>query len=200
MSPVEEIAVIVSLLGVWLTARRIWWCWPVGLVGVLLYAWLFYGWKLYSDMLLQGAYVVLQLYGWRRWRVRADAETVVGVAPLPTGEARMALGCGVAGAMALGWAMRRFTDAALPWMDAGLTSFSLVATLWAARRHRENWVLWIVVDTIYAGMFAYRGFYLTAALYALFVGLAIYGAVAWRGVGRRARFDRTFARTWKAGA
>ena len=41
MSGLEIVAVIISALAVWLTARRHLWCWPIGLVSVLLYARIF---------------------------------------------------------------------------------------------------------------------------------------------------------------
>ena len=71
--------------------------------------------------------------------------------------------------------MAHFTDAAVPWLDAGLTSFSLVSQYWTARRWIETWWLWIVVDVIYTGLFLYKELYLTAVLYALFIGLAVRG-------------------------
>ncbi|MBN3820619.1 nicotinamide mononucleotide transporter, partial [Paraburkholderia sp. Se-20369] len=67
MSILEIAGVIVSTLAIWLTAKRRMLCWPVGLASVALYGWIFFDAKLYSDMLLQGAFAVLQVYGWRRW-------------------------------------------------------------------------------------------------------------------------------------
>ncbi|NIF66628.1 nicotinamide mononucleotide transporter, partial [Burkholderia sp. Cy-647] len=80
MSPLEIAGVVVSALAIWLTARRHLLCWPVGLASVALYAWIFLDAKLYSDMLLQGAFAALQLYGWYRWLAqrRLDAGRVAG--------------------------------------------------------------------------------------------------------------------------
>ena len=180
MSPLEIIAVILNILGVWLTARRVAWCWPVGIVAVLLYAWLFWQWKLYSDMLLQGVYVLLQSYGWWRWRQGLDSEGHVQVGQLPLREGLLSLLAGAAGALVLGGIMHRYTDAALPWLDSSLTGFSLVASFWAARKRIANWGLWIVLDSIYVGVFIYKGQYPTAALYAGFVVLALYGLRRWQ--------------------
>lgn len=51
---IELIAATISALGVWLMAKRLRWGWPVGLVSVLIYGWVFVDAKLYSDALLQG--------------------------------------------------------------------------------------------------------------------------------------------------
>ena len=65
-------------------------------------------------------------------------------------------------------------------MDAALSSFSLVAQYWAARRHAANWLLWIAVDVVYVGMFLFKSLMLTAGLYAAMVVLAAIGLRRWR--------------------
>lgn len=76
--------------------------------------------------------------------------------------------------------MARYTDAALPYSDATLTSFSLVAQFWQTRKHIANWWLWIVVDTLEIAVFVYKHLYLTAVLFAFFVFLAALGLDAWK--------------------
>jgi nicotinamide mononucleotide transporter len=61
-----------------------------------------------------------------------------------------------------------------------LTSYSLVASWWAARKHIANWWLWIAVDLVYIGEYVYKNLRLTAALYALLVALAVLGLRDWR--------------------
>ncbi|BBP83159.1 MULTISPECIES: nicotinamide riboside transporter PnuC [unclassified Pseudomonas] len=180
MSSLEIVAVIVNILGVWLTAQRIRWCWPVSVVAVLLYAWIFFGVKLYSDMLLQLVFAVLQGYGWWRWSSGQSVGGKVRVERLPLREAVLSLLAGLLGAVLLGSLMHLFTDAAVPWVDALLTAFSLVASFWAARKYLASWGLWIILDVAYVGLFLYKDLQLTAALYAGFVVLAGYGLHAWR--------------------
>ena len=185
MSGIEIAGVLVSALAVWLTARRHMACWPVGLVSVALYAWIFRDAKLYSDMLLQGAFAIMQLYGWWRWRHpdgRARVDDRVDV-QMPTWSGLLlGLGAGAAGSIVLGLMMSVWTDAALPWMDAALSAFSLVAQYWTARRFIASWRLWVVLDLIYVGMFVFKGLYPTALLYAGFVVLALVGWRSWRRV------------------
>lgn len=180
MSTLEIVAVLFNIVGVWLTAQRIRWCWPVSVIAVLLYAWIFFDVKLYSDMLLQLIFAVLQGYGWWRWTTgRVDAGKV-RVERLPRREAIISLFAGIAGAVLLGGVMHSLTDASVPWADATLTSFSLVASVWAARKYVVSWWLWIVLDVLYVGMYLYKDLNLTAGLYAGFVVLAFYGLFAWQ--------------------
>jgi nicotinamide mononucleotide transporter len=180
MDAVELIGAMLSAWAVWLTARRRPWCWPVGFASVLVYGWIFIHAKLYSDALLQGAFAVLIVYGWLRWLKHLDSNGRVQIAPLPARPLVAHLLVGAAGALALGYAMHRFTDAALPWLDAALTAFSLVAQWWQGRRHVAAWWLWIVVDVIYVGEYVYKDLLITAVLYAGFVALAAIGLRDWR--------------------
>ena len=180
MSWVELIGALVSALAVWLTARRRPWCWPIGLVSVLIYAWIFIDAKLYSDALLQGAFAVMIVYGWVRWMQHLDDQGRVTLAPLPFRQALGHVVVGVAGALTLGFAMHRWTDAALPWLDAALTAFSLVAQWWQGRRHIAAWWLWITVDVLYVGEYIYKSLLITAVLYVAFIALAVIGLRAWR--------------------
>lgn len=180
MSLGELLGAVLSAWGVWLTARRLPLCWPVGMAAVLVYAWVFVDAKLYSDALLQLLFAIFIVYGWLRWRRHLGSDGRVRVAALPRSAALLQLGLGVLGGLALGAAMRRWTDAALPWLDAALTAFSLVAQWWQARRHIAAWPLWIAVDVVYVGEYAYKSLWITAVLYAGFVALAALGWREWR--------------------
>ena len=84
------------------------------------------------------------------------------------------------GSFVLGCAGRAHLHAALPHLDAALTSYSLVASWWGARKHIANWWLWIVVDLVYIGEYIYKDLWLTALLYAGLVALAVLGLRDWR--------------------
>ncbi|MET0375746.1 MAG: nicotinamide riboside transporter PnuC [Rhizorhabdus sp.] len=180
MSSFEVLAVAVSFGGIWLTARRWLLCWPVNLLACGLYFKIFLDVRLYADMVLQALFGIALLYGWYEWRRGKEISGDVAVEPLPTRPAVVALATGAGGAVAIGWITSRYTDAALPWMDALLSSFSLVAQYWTARRHAASWLLWIVVDTLYVGMFAIKGLWPTAGLYAAMTMLAVVGYRRWR--------------------
>jgi nicotinamide mononucleotide transporter len=183
MTTLEIVAVVVSFAGIWLTARRHMLCWPVNLVACALYAKLFLAERLYADMVLQMLFGIAIVYGWVAWARGTDSAGEVVVTPLRPTPALAGLAAGAAGAAAIGWLTSHHTDAALPWMDATLSSFSLVAQYWTARRHAASWLLWIVVDTCYVGMFVWKGLLPTAGLYAAMIGLAVIGYRQWRQAG-----------------
>jgi nicotinamide mononucleotide transporter len=170
---------VTTVLGIWLTTRRTLFCWPVTLAADLFYLVVFYRAQLLSDALLQIFFVAFTLYGWWHWWRGVRAEGEVRVEPLAIPSLLIALAAGVAGSFVLGELAKRL-HAALPFLDATLTSFSLVASWWQARKHTANWWLWIVVDLIYIGEYLYKNLRATALLYALLVGLAVLGLRDWR--------------------
>lgn len=72
------------------------------------------------------------------------------------------------------------TDAAAPFLDAFLALTSLTANMLLARKILESWWLWISADVLYVGLFWSRDAYLSSVLYAVFLGMAIHGAVRWQ--------------------
>ena len=180
MIPIELLAVVLTLVAVYLTTRQIIWCWPLGMVSVTLYALVFYEAKLYADMGLQALYFGLAIYGWWAWLYGGAEHSELEVS-LASNRARIVLATigGLAG-LILGSTLERFTDASLPFMDSILTSFSIVAQWMQTRKLLEAWLVWLAVDVFYVGMFLYKGLYPTAGLYAVFLGLAVLGFVEWR--------------------
>lgn len=182
MSNLEIIAVMVSLLGVALTVQRHLWCWYVNMLAVVLYAVIFYQYKLYGETVLQILFFGMQGYGLWQWKMGQQQDHTIVVKRLPRQQAIQHLMVGAVTGYAFGLFLHSFTDAAVPWLDAQLTAFSLVASLWAARRYIESWWMWVVLDIVYVGLFYDRGLNLTAFLYFIFIMMAIFGAWKWQGI------------------
>lgn len=176
---VELAGFLTTWVGIWLTTKRMLLCWPIVLAADIFYLAVFYQARLYSDALLQVFFVVFTLYGWWHWWRGVCTEGEVRVVPLSVQGWVAGLIAGAAGAVALGWVMVRI-GAALPHLDAALTSYSLVASWWQARKHTANWWLWIVIDGVYVGEYAYKDLWLTAVLSVGLVVLAVLGVRDWR--------------------
>ncbi|MBA3897497.1 MAG: nicotinamide mononucleotide transporter [Sphingomonadaceae bacterium] len=182
MNPLELAAAVLGLVNVTLVVRRSVWNYPFGLVMVALYAWLFARpeVRLYSDALLQLFFFAVQIYGWVNWtRAEAEAGEVI---VMTLGNARRAAWlAGIAVATVVwGWGMHRYTAAALPWWDGFIAMASVAAQLLMARRVIENWLLWIAVDAVAIGVYAAKTMIPTAALYAVFLALSVWGLIDWR--------------------
>jgi len=182
---VELAGFLTTAVGIWLTTRRSMWCWPIVLAADVLYIIQFRTVMLLSDALLQVFFVGFTLYGWWHWWRGVREEGEVRVVPLKPSAAAIATLAGLMGTVILGWIAVRL-HAALPYVDASLASFSLVASWWQARKHTANWWLWILVDLAYIPEYIYKGLWLTAVLYAGLVVLAVIGLRDWRRAEQRA--------------
>jgi len=175
----EIAGVVTTVLGIALTTWRKMSCWPVVLVSDVIYLVVFFRARLFSDAMLQIFFLAFTLYGWWYWwrGMRADGE--VRVVRLGSSIMLGGLAAGAVGSLVLG-ELARQVHAALPYLDATLASYSLVASWWAARKHIANWWLWIVVDLAYIGEYIYKDLWPTALLYAGLVVLAVLGLMLWR--------------------
>jgi len=178
-SPLEGLAAAFGVVSVYLSTRQNVWSWPTAIVNVAIYTIVFYQGRLYGQMGLQPIYLVLSVYGWYQWLHGGAQRSELRVT---RASPRLLVALGVlnlAAWMALAAILRR-TDAALPWLDALLTTTSLVAQWMMTRKILENWILWIAVDVVYVPTFISQGLYATAMLYAAFLVLALMGVVEWR--------------------
>lgn len=175
----ECAGVATTVLGIWLTTKRRISCWAVTLIADFIYMVFFYRVRLFSDSLLQIFFILFSIYGWWKWARGLKEEGEVRVVHLPLRNLMVGvLVAAVAGGLLGVW--MQHLNAALPYLDSQLTSFSLLATLWQARKHTVNWWLWIVVNVVYIGEYIFKGVDLTALLYAGLVVLAVIGLRDWR--------------------
>jgi len=178
-SSLEGVAAAFGVVSVYLSTRQNIWSWPTAIVNVALYTVVFFQGRLYGQMGLQPIYLVLSVYGWYQWLHGGEQRTALRVA-----RASPRLLGGLLILNILGWlalaAFLRQTDAALPRLDALLTTTSLIAQWMMTRKILENWILWIAVDVVYVPMFFSQRLYATAMLYSAFLVLAIMGLVEWR--------------------
>ncbi|MHA3083565.1 nicotinamide riboside transporter PnuC [Acinetobacter sp. ANC 3791] len=189
MSNLEIFSVIISLIGVGLTILRNMWCWPFNMLAYILYGYLFFTYQLYGEVILQIFFSVMNLYGFYVWMKGKQVDHDIKIEPLAFSKIILQLIVSAIAGLAFGLILKNFTNAAVPMLDAQLAAFSLLATYWTSRKHIATWVLWVVVDIIYVGMFIYKDLYLTAGLYAAFVVMAAYGWYQWLRVQSQQRTE-----------
>lgn len=176
----ELVAVVTGFTCVWLAARESIWNFPVAIFSCVLYVFVYFQARLYSDCGLQGLFIVLSLYGWYEWLYGGRGKTELGVSRTTGREWLLGALFAVVFTLSFGYYLRHHTDAALPYLDSFTTAGSIVAQYLLTRKRVENWLLWIAVDVIYVPVLWYKELYPTSLLYALYLGLAAYGYWQWR--------------------
>ncbi|MBS0516978.1 MAG: nicotinamide mononucleotide transporter [Proteobacteria bacterium] len=164
---------------VWLAARQNALNFPLALVNAVTFGLLFADKRLYGDAVLQAMFFSLNLLGWWRWW-RGDGEHhALPVSRLSPRGWLVAGAAMVVVVPSLQQALIMISGAA-PFLDAVITTLSVIAQVLLNRKTLENWWLWIVVDLISVPLYVSKGLYLTALLYVVFLLMCIGALFSWR--------------------
>lgn len=175
----EVAANAVYAASVLLAARNSVHNWWTGIIGSLLFAYVFFATQLYADVTLQAFFIVTNAIGWWAW-LHGHRGDALPVRRTPPGLLAALSGIAIGVALGHGWLLHRFTDAYAPFLDSVVLTFSVLAQFLLMARRIETWFGWLIVNTIAVPLYASRGLTLTAILYACFWVNAIYGLVRWR--------------------
>ena len=188
----DQLNLLLGLVGVGLMIRRTLWAFPVGLAAVSVQGVLFQRAGFPADALLQVFFFVTLAWGWWHWV--KDRGTALEL-PVTTLTARgLSLTLLAAGAATAGWALfvAPRLHSVMPWRDAFIAMFSVAAQVLQARKKLENWPLWIVVNLVAVASYWSAALAFTALLYLVYLGLAFAGWWAWakaRNVDQGARSE-----------
>ncbi len=188
MSPAELFANVLNVVSILLAGRNSVHTWWTGILGCTAFAWVFFTSKLYADVTLQLFFIATSAIGWWNWK-RTRSAPELPIRRTPPSVLAKCLALAVLGALGYGWVLKSFTDAWFPFIDSIVLTFSVLAQLLLMGRRLENWLGWIVVNSISVPLYAARGLQLTSALYALFLLNAIYSYLHWRRLMRRTSRD-----------
>jgi nicotinamide mononucleotide transporter len=175
---IEAIAVLFGVAYIGLAIRQHRLCWIAGGASTALYSVVFLQSGLPLQAGLQLLYVALAVYGWIQWRPDGGASQQPASWPWPRHAFALAA-IAVATAISTAW-LTRYGGSTAPFADSLGTWASVFATWLLARRYIETWLWWIVIDLGLAALFARQGLVPTAALYLVYMLLAIVGWREWR--------------------
>lgn len=176
----EIIAVILGIIAVYLSTKQHVWTYPLGIISVFVYIFIFFDVKLYADMGLQVFFIVLQAYGWYEWLYGGKGKTELHVSKILKKEIFYTIVFVITATAILGYTLHKLTDAALPYVDSFLAVLSMAGQWMMAKKYLESWHVWIAVNIGSIGMYGFKGLYFTMFLYAVYLGLAILGLRDWK--------------------
>lgn len=194
LSGLELAGTLTGLACVWLTARERISCWPVGIINIICFFFMFYQVHLYADMFLQVFFLVMSIYGWIKWanpRIpdEANSRNELRITSLAANCLAAVAAASAACGAACGLLMSRLhlyipalfpRPSAFPYLDSFIAVFSVTATILMARKKLECWYFWISVDTLAVFVYYLRGIKLVSLEYFVFGMLAAMGLLGWR--------------------
>jgi nicotinamide mononucleotide transporter len=178
-STLEAISFVTGALCVWLTVRESLWNFPISLINVATFAFVFFQARLFADAGLQLVYFILTAVGWYCWLWGGERQTRLQITSAPRTEMTIVI-CAAIVLTAVLWRTLHLIGGSASFFDAFTTSLSLCAQWLLNRKRVDTWMFWITVDVIYVPLYAWKGLYLTAGLCAVFLVMATMGLLAWR--------------------
>lgn len=180
--PAEWIAVATGVIYVILIMRQRRLGWVFGGISAAILMVLAARARLPMNALLQASYVIAAVYGWWSWS--RNQET----APIAFWHLRghlIALSLCLLLSLGLAQLLAMEGTSAFPFTDSLVACAGLVATWMVARVYIENWLYWIVVDTVSIYLFFSQGLVVASLLYVLFLVIATVGFFNWLAKFRR---------------
>ena len=176
----ENLGILTSLICIWLNTKQNVWAWFWAIISSGIYSIIFYQARLFSDVGLQGVFILISVYGWRAWQFGSKEKSVLSVNKIPTELSIICVVFFLIFTLSSGYLFSQYSQASLPYLDSSLTAISLIATWMTAHKYLENWLLWIFANIVYVGMYTYKGLNGTAVLYFFLIVLAVKGYRDWR--------------------
>ena len=183
---IEILGTAVGLIYLWQEYRASIYLWITSIIMPAIYLYVYYQAGLYADFGINIYYLVIALYGWLAWRYnfslrgKRKESKELSISHIRQGVIiRLALLFLAAWAI-ISYILIHYINSTVPFTDAFTTALSIVGMYMLARKYIEQWWVWLVVDITSCALYIYKELYFTAALYALYAIIAIFGYRKWK--------------------
>lgn len=178
----EIIAVIFGFLSVWFSKQNKIWVFPTGMISTSIFVYLLLKWELLGDMMINGYYFIMSVYGWYIWTRKVDETHVTPISKTTLKEKQTAIFIFIATLIFVYLVYNYFNkwNSWVAYLDTFTTAIFFVGMWLMAKRKIENWLFWIVGDLISVPLYLYKGFTFTSFQYFGFTFIAIFGYLAWK--------------------
>jgi nicotinamide mononucleotide transporter len=178
LSPLEAAAVVLAIAYLILAIRQSILCWWTALVSSLLYVVIFMRARLYMESAVNVFYAAMAVYGWYEWRFGGARHEGVRINVWPARYHAAAFSLIAASTLLFGLYLSTTSEAS-PFVDSFTTVGAVVTTFMVARKVLENWIYWLVIDSVEVYLFVSRELYLTALLFVVYLVLVVIGFRDW---------------------
>ena len=178
-SLLELIAVVFAIAYLVLAVRENILCWLAAGISTSIFLIIFWDVKLYMESGLQIYYLAMAGYGWHQWRRVNDESSGLQVSTWNVQQHVSAITVIALLSFFSGYLLRAGTDAQLPYLDSFTTWASVVTTFMVARKVLENWIYWLVIDSVSIFLYIDRELYFTSILFAVYIVIIFFGWYSW---------------------
>lgn len=180
----EIAAVLFGLISVYCAKNNNTWVYPTGLVSTLIYVYLLHKWGLVGDMLINGYYAIMSVYGWYLWTRKKDNHDQYPISWTTKKEIGVSVIIFIIAILFVilvyHW-FDKFNDWTA-YIDTFTTGIFFVGMWLMAKRKIENWLFWIVGDAISVPLYFYKGFTFSSFQFIIFTIIAVFGYLEWKRI------------------
>lgn len=190
MSLWELTAVVLAIAYLLLAVRERLLCWYCAFASTAIYTVIFWDVSLLMEAALNVYYMGMAIFGWYQWKYGGGSNSGttphgVEITSLSRSQHLAIISAVAALSATSGYLLSVYSQAAWPYVDSFTTWGSVITTYLVARKYLENWLYWIVIDSVSIPLYLDRGLNLTALLFGVYVLIAITGYLSWRTHYRR---------------
>lgn len=183
MNITEIIGFIIGLVYLYLEYKASIYLWIASIIMPLVSLVVYYEAGLYADFGINIYYCVIAIYGWLVWKYgdKKDngEQAELPIIHTPKSNILPLIGASIIIWYVIWWILVSVTDSSVPVADAFTTALSIVAYWMLARKHAEQWLVWIVVDAVCTVLYVYKGIPFYAVLYGFYTIIAWFGYKKW---------------------
>lgn len=152
-----------------------------GIVGILISIYVRYHAKLYADILLDGYYFIMSIYGYFYWKFGKNHHaSPISASSQSEFITAMSIVLGCFGLMAY-W-LNAHTNSDVPYWDAVVAAFAWAGMWLMAKRKVENWIFLNLSNLVAIPLLIYKGLFLYAGLTVFLFIIAISGYLKWKKI------------------
>ena len=179
----EMFAVLFGLLSVWFSKNNNILVYPTGMISTAIFVYLLYKWFLLGDMIINGYFFFMSIYGWFIWS-RKKNNVFTPISHLNYNEIKISIYIFFTSLLTVYIVYVYFDkwDSLTAYIDNLTTAIFFVGMWLMANRKIENWFFWIMGDIISVPLYFYKGLTFTSLQYLIFTFIAISGYYSWKKI------------------
>ena len=185
LQPIEVVGAAIGLAYLFFEYRASIWTWIFGLLMPIVYVYLFFHNGLYANAAINVYYIVASIYGFAQWKKSgASTSTETTILSCPRRYWLILVACIFLLSALMAFLLSLLKESNYPLLDGLSTSLSIVMMFMLSRRWYQQWICCIITEPIMIAIGILTGMYATAAMYCVYLVVAIMGFFKWRKMYR----------------
>ena len=180
---IDWFAMLTGIVGVYLSVKEKILAWPLFISCYAAYVHISFRGGYYAFAGMNVIFALVAAYGWFGWsKSSKKSGREIRISHLAPAYRWIVAAFICMGTLGLGFLLELTGEARLPYYDAFAATCALCAQWMLSRKFIENWIFWMLADTVYLSFFLIDRIWPSVVLFAAFIFLAIKGWNEWKTI------------------